>query len=207
MIGIVDYGMGNLGSIANMLDRIELDNVVTSDPVVLSEADRLILPGVGAFDRGIESLHELGLVTVLEDLVLGRRVPLLGICLGMELLAGSSEEGEQPGLGWIDASVERFRFEPGSDLKVPHMGWNEIEQRRDIGLLDPQTTARFYFVHSYYFVCNDDQAVWCTSRHGIEFTSAVAKDNLIGVQFHPEKSHRFGLSLLRAFGSFAAVEV
>jgi len=197
VIAIVDYGMGNLASIANMLKRIGAPARITSDPADLDAAARLILPGVGAFDTGMRSLRERGLVPILERRVRQDRVPTLGICLGMQLLARSSEEGSEKGLGWIDAEVVRFR---GPGIKVPHMGWNVVRPTGKGALLEGLGDApRFYFVHAYHLRVERPEEVLGETVHGAPFPSVVGSGNLLGVQFHPEKSHRFGLGLLRNF--------
>ena len=201
MIAIIDYGMGNLGSIANMLRKIGAEAVVTSDPAAIESADRLILPGVGAFAHGMESLNGLGIVPLLRRRVLDERVPILGICLGMQLFTQGSEEGGAEGLGWIEGRTSRFRLDGGPE-RVPHMGWNTATPVRDhpilAGLPDE---PRFYFVHSYHVTCADAADRLCGTTYGYEFTSAVARDNIVGTQFHPEKSHRFGFQLLRNFAA------
>jgi len=201
VIAIIDYGMGNLGSIYNMLNRIGVRSVVSSDPGEIALAEKLILPGVGAFDRAMQSLERLGLLPVLNERVLVNKVPFLGICLGMQLLSLRSEEGELPGLGWIDAETVRFVLdEENATLKIPHMGWNTIEVKRRSPILDDRYDgSRFYFVHSYHVRCADDANVLATARYGILFHAAVIRDNIMGTQFHPEKSHKFGLKLLRNF--------
>ena len=206
MIAIVDYGMGNLGSIHNMLNRLGAPSVITSDPCKIVSADKLILPGVGAFDQAMESLDRSGLLPVLNESVLDRKVPILGICLGMQLFSLRSEEGRLAGLGWIDAETVRFAFDRESvGLKVPHMGWNTIEVRLPGPLLDDRfEDSRFYFVHSYHVRCADEANVLATSRYGISFHAAVTKGNIIGTQFHPEKSHKFGLRLLKNFAELSA---
>jgi len=201
MIGIVDCGMGNLGSIVNMLDRLGAPAVMTDDVGVLGGCDRLILPGVGAFDRGMAELHERGLVEPLTRRVLDDGVPVLGICLGMQLLARGSEEGERAGLGWIEGGV--VRLAAGNGLKVPHMGWNSVQPTRASLLFDEGQDPRFYFVHSYHLVCDDPHDVIATTTYGIDIVAAVERGSVAGVQFHPEKSHRFGLELL---GRFAGVD-
>ena len=203
MIAIVDYGVGNVGSIANMIKKAGGRSEVTADPARLAAADGLILPGVGAFDHGMRKLRERGLVDVLNEHALDRRVPTLGICLGMQLLGQGSEEGKEAGLGWIDGGAVRFdparSREGAGELKVPHMGWNHVAFQPAVGdpLLDDR--PRFYFVHSYHMVLRDPGQRWGTTRYGYEFCSAVRAGNILGVQFHPEKSHRFGLALLRSF--------
>lgn len=201
MVAIIDYGMGNLGSIQNMFARIGAESVITADPALIGSAAKLVLPGVGAFDSAILNLRKLGLVRVLNEAVLERRVPILGICLGVQLFSHSSEEGTLPGLGWIDAETVRFRFEDQArDLKVPHMGWNTVAVRRAGSVLDNlPADARFYFVHSYHVRVRDSAQVLATTQYGVSFHSAVVKDNIVGTQFHPEKSHRFGLHVMRNF--------
>ena len=201
MIAIVDYGMGNPGSIRNMFTRIGAESVITSSPDVIRSADRLVLPGVGAFDEAVVNLDRSGLARVLNEQVLDHRVPILGICLGMQLMSQSSEEGTLPGFGWIEARTVRFRFGPErSHLRVPHMGWNHIEVALRGSILDDlPDNPRFYFVHSYHVKCADETIVLATTQYGIPFHSAVLKGNIMGTQFHPEKSHKFGLQVLRNF--------
>ncbi len=200
MIVIIDYGMGNVGSIQNMLAWIGVDACVSADPEVLSRADKLILPGVGAFDNGMRRLKEAGFVTLLNELVIDQQKPLLGICLGMQLLGTGSEEGLLPGLGWLDAASHRFRFETSLlTLKVPHMGWNSVEAVAQSPLFAAIDAPRFYFVHSYHLVCGCKADVLAQASYGFPFVAAVQRENIFGVQFHPEKSHKFGMSLLRNF--------
>jgi len=201
MITIVNYGLGNLGSIRNMLLRIGVESVITDDLETIRGAERLILPGVGAFDNAMANLNRLGIAQVLNERVLERRVPILGICLGMQLMSRRSEEGSLPGLGWVDAETVRFRFEgEAARLKIPHMGWNRIERARQDGILGNQDEeSRFYFVHSYHVRCNEEQNVLATTDYGFRFHSALIRDNVVGMQFHPEKSHRFGMQLMKNF--------
>jgi imidazole glycerol-phosphate synthase subunit HisH len=201
VIVIVDYGLGNLASILNMLRKIGAQARISSDPGVIDSATKLLLPGVGSFDSGMAALEERGLVPVLSRKVLDAGTPLLGLCLGMQLLTRGSEEGRRPGLGWIDATTVRFRFpEGGPRLPVPHMGWNGIRVTRESPLLaalpDP---ARFYFVHSYHVVCGSEDQVLATTSYGYDFPSVIGRGRLVGTQFHPEKSHKFGMALLRSF--------
>jgi imidazole glycerol-phosphate synthase subunit HisH len=200
-VTIIDYGVGNLGSIRNMLKKVGADAVVSSDPDTIEKAQKLILPGVGAFDSGIRSLRESGLVDLLATRVIGERIPILGFCLGMQLFTRGSEEGELEGLGWLKARTVRFRI--GSKergLKVPHMGWNYVQPRREDPLLEGlPADSRFYFVHTYHLVCEEDFDVLATTSYGYEFPSLIRRGNIIGAQFHPEKSHRFGMQLLRNF--------
>ena len=201
MIVIIDYGLGNLGSMANMLKKIGAQAVVSADPLVIGNADKLILPGVGAFDGGMKNLESRGLVQVLNNRVLEDKVPILGVCLGMQLLSRKSEEGCLPGLGWLDAESIRFKFEDvNSNLKIPHMGWNQLTVRQSHPLFyELEVMNRFYFVHSYHVICTDPRNILATTSYGVDFSSAVVKNNIMGVQFHPEKSHKFGLRLLKNF--------
>lgn len=206
MIVVVDYGMGNVGAIANMLDYLGLDAEVTRDAAAIGRATRLILPGVGAFDRAMRSLRQLDLVRPLEEAVLGRGIPILGLCLGMQLLGNSSEEGvdREPGLGWIGARTVRLAPPAAAGAKIPHIGWSEVTPRKTSPIF-AHTPAwpRFYFVHSYYVLCETDSDVAATCDYGGEFCCAVSRGNIHGVQFHPEKSHRFGMGLFRSFAGGA----
>ena len=199
MIAIVDYDMGNVASVANMLKRLGASSVLTRDPKVLATAEKIILPGVGAFDKGMRNLSEFGLRQSLDEAALERRVPILGICLGMQLLTERSEEGNESGLGWIQAHTIRFRFPPSSQLKIPHMGWNYVKPVKPNPLISQAERSRFYFVHGYYVECAREEDVLATATYGQEFSCVVGRDNIFGVQFHPEKSHRFGMSLLEGF--------
>ncbi len=200
MITIVDYGMGNLGSIRNMLKKVGTDCEITADPRRLAQARKLILPGVGAFDAGMARLNASGLTPVLHELVRERKVPTLGICLGMQLMTRGSEEGKLPGLGWIDATTVRFTPAPEERLKVPHMGWNIVQPSKPSPLLaEAEAEERFYFVHSFYVRCGNSDDVLLRARYGVAFDAAFESGNVMGVQFHPEKSHKFGLRLLRNF--------
>lgn len=198
MITIVDYGMGNLGSIRNMFKRIGVPATIASDAASIEAAGKIVLPGVGAFDSAMERIEASGLRAVLDYKALEQRVPVLGICLGMQLLTRGSEEGKRPGLGWIAASTRRIP--DGAGLKIPHMGWNLVERSNQSALtqaLPPE--PRFYFVHSYCVHADDRRDSILTARHGITFDAAVAHGNIYGAQFHPEKSHRFGMALLANF--------
>jgi glutamine amidotransferase len=201
MIVVVDYGIGNVGSILNMLKRLGIPARLSRGAEDLEGAEKLVLPGIGAFDAGMERLHERGLVEVLERRVRGNGVPVLGICLGFQLMGRGSEEGRLPGLGWLDADAVRFdSSQAEGPLRVPHMGWNLLRpsgrSRIMAGLPDD---PRFYFVHSYHMRARraEDVVAWAT--YGYEFAAAMEHGHVVGVQFHPEKSHRFGMSLLRNF--------
>jgi glutamine amidotransferase len=200
MIVIVDYNVGNLGSILNMLKKIGSPAVISSKSDTILQADKLILPGVGAFDNGMSKLHEFGLIPVLQNKIKNNRTPVLGICLGMQLMTNGSEEGKLPGLGWIDARTTRFKHDPSKNIKVPHMGWNTIIQKKESQLFyKMQADPRFYFVHSYHVVCNRESDVLTVTSYGYDFVSSFQQGNIFGVQFHPEKSHNFGMILLKNF--------
>ncbi len=204
MISIIDYGMGNVGSIQNMLARIGTKAEIISDPDGVYRADKLILPGVGAFDNAMIRLKQLDLIQPLHERVTHDNVPILGLCLGMHLFCRSSEEGELSGLGWIEADVRRFSFDdagPASGLPIPHMGWNRVAADADQSsvLSDPPEGTRFYFAHSYHAVCDHESDVIGTTEYGYRFHSGFQRDNVIGLQFHPEKSHRFGKGVLTRF--------
>lgn len=201
MIVVVDYNMGNMGSVLNMLKKIGAEATISSDPTIIASADKLILPGVGAFDNGMTNLAAMGLIEALNESVRRLRIPILGICLGVQLFSKKSEEGKLPGLGWIEAETVRFQF-PGSsnNLKIPHMGWNNITIQQDSPLLAGfEEPPRFYFVHSYHVVCENPTDVLATSHYGIDFTAAIRHENIMGTQFHPEKSHKFGLKVMSNF--------
>lgn len=200
MIAIIDYGVGNLNSIRNMLARVGAASVPTRDPDEIRRASGLILPGVGAFDHAMAELSRFELIPVLEEMALERKVPVLGVCLGMQLLGRGSEEGALPGLGWLRADCRRFRFDPPRpDLKIPHMGWNIAAPARPSVLFPEGAARRFYFVHSYRMACDDPGDVLAVTDHGGSFVSAAGRGNILGVQFHPEKSHVFGMKLLANF--------
>jgi glutamine amidotransferase len=204
MITVVDYGVGNLGAIVNMLEYLGFDAATTADPREISTASKLILPGVGAFDRGMRNLRSSGLIEPLEEAVLGRAVPVLGLCLGMQLLGRGSEEGNgERGLGWIEANSVRFDWAAEHGLKVPHVGWNSVSPTPGNALFTSGATQpRFYFVHSYYMRCDDSENVAATCTYGEDFCCAVSRGNIHGVQFHPEKSHKHGMTLLRTFAEW-----
>jgi imidazole glycerol-phosphate synthase subunit HisH len=200
---IVNYGVGNVGSIKNMLQKGGHDATISGDVEIIAAAKKIILPGVGAFDHAMERLHSLGMVPVLNRKALKEKVPILGICLGMQLLTRSSEEGKSEGFGWIDATTRKFNFSERADrLRVPHMGWNTVKANGHKVLIESGMEERFYFVHSYHVVCADAADVAGITDYGYAFTSAVQRDNIFGVQFHPEKSLRYGMALL---GRFAQV--
>lgn len=199
MIGIINYGLGNLGSIQNMLRVIGSKSIISDKADVLSACDHLILPGVGAFDAGMSRLAESGLTELIIKLVNDDKIPILGICLGMQMLGRKSEEGVLPGLGLIPFDNRRFCFK-NINLKIPHMGWDIVDFKQDNQLLNSiEGVQRYYFVHSYHAVCDNPDNILMTCDYGYEFAAAVVKDNIYGVQFHPEKSHDFGMRLLSNF--------
>lgn len=179
-----------------MLKKVGARAIVSSDPKEIKNAEKLILPGVGAFDTGMKNLSEAGLIPVLEQKVLKEKTPILGICLGMQLFAEKSEEGSSRGLGWIEGKVKKFQ----NGLIIPHMGWNTINSNKNDPLLeDMLRESRFYFVHSYHFICDNQENELAKTSYGYDFSSIIRKDNIIGVQFHPEKSHKYGMKLLDNF--------
>lgn len=200
MITIIDYGMGNLGSVHNMIKKIGYDSIITSDKEKILKADKLILPGVGRFDAGMNNLMEKGLIDILNEKVQVDKTPILGICLGMQLITNFSEEGKVKGLGWIDAETLKFNFDNNKDLKVPHMGWNFIKKINKSKVIDEMyENSRFYFVHSYYVKCKSRENVVATTNYGFDFDSIIQNNNVVGTQFHPEKSHKFGMKILNNF--------
>jgi glutamine amidotransferase len=203
VIAIVDYDIGNLAAVANMLHRVGALCEITSDGSVIERAEAIVLPGNGAFDACMRSLRATGLVPLLERRVRREGTPLLGICVGAQMLGHGSDEGSEPGLGWLDLRVRRFPAMEG--LRVPHMGWNGVRPRAAAHPLTEgmEPDARFYFVHSYYLDPADPADVLLTAHYGIDFAAAVARGNVSGVQFHPEKSHRFGKRLLARFARVA----
>jgi glutamine amidotransferase len=199
-IVIIDYGMGNIGSIVNMFKYLGIDALVSSDKEIISSADKLILPGVGNFDRAVENINSLNLDDTIKEMALVKKVPFLGICLGMQLMCKESEEGKLVGLSLVDAVVKKFNFSKDSNLKVPHMGWDYVDIRKESTIMnDLDNRSKFYFVHSYFVSCVDVGDVLTYTTYGKEFVSSFEKDNIIGVQFHPEKSHRYGISLFKNF--------
>lgn len=199
MIAIVDHGMGNLGSVQNMLRRLGADATLTQDPTEIGRATKLILAGVGAFDTAMKRLEDLGVVPVLNQRVLDDGIPVLGVCLGLQLMTQASEEGRRPGLGWLDARARAFAFSKGHELPTPHMGWEVVKPTRDSPLLDvTEDEVRFYFSHRYHLVCRVED-VAATAVYGYEFPAAVHRGNILGTQFHPEKSHVFGMNVYRRF--------
>lgn len=198
-VSVIDYGLGNLGSVANMFKRIGTDVRLISTPEAVAESDRVLLPGVGSFDHGMARLTQTGLADALREFGATGK-PLMGICLGMQLLLDASEEGESAGLGLIPGDTRRFASTPG--LRVPHMGWNSIRaERADPLIAGVETGSRFYFVHSYQVVPQRPEDTVAVTNYGGEFTSIMRAGSIMGAQFHPEKSHAFGMTLLRNFAT------
>lgn len=199
MIAILDYGLGNLGSIANMLKVIGEKSKITNDSDEIKASDGMILPGVGAFDAGMQRLNDTGLTEIIKDYAKSGK-PILGICLGMQLLGNKSEEGNLSGLGLIPFECVRFDLPENSELKIPHMGWDIVDIKQKHALVNNlQGVQRYYFVHSYHAVCENTENVLMTCDYGCEFAASVVNGNVMGVQFHPEKSHDFGLALFKNF--------
>ena len=201
MITIVDYGLGNVRAFLNVYHRLNIAAKAASSAAELKAASKVVLPGVGAFDHAMERLEESGMRGTLEELALGARVPVLGVCVGMQILGRSSEEGKLPGLGWIEGRVRHFATQASfGELPLPHMGWNDVRPVAGNPLFRQlETDARFYFLHSYYMDCARARDVAAVSAYGIEFCCAVSAGNIYGVQFHPEKSHHDGTRLLKNF--------
>lgn len=207
MITIVDYKTANLGSIVNMFKHIGVAARIATRPADLEEATHIVLPGIGHFDICARNLRELGFQEQLNKLVAERPIPILGICAGAQLLTHGSDEGVEPGLGWIDAFTRRFPRSDQGNYKIPHMGWNTATPTRQHALFSGyEGSPRFYFVHSYYMDCAQKEFILATSHHGIEFASVITSGLISGVQFHPEKSHKFGVQLLRNFADIHTVE-
>jgi glutamine amidotransferase len=201
MIHVIDYGLGNVQAFLTLYKRLGLEATRTKSAAELAGASKIILPGVGAFDHAIELLDQSGMRPALETLVLQEKVPVLGICVGMQILASISDEGSLPGLGWVSGKVHSFRTnEQSANLPLPHMGWNDVQPKSASRLFaGVESNARFYFLHSYYFECDEPSHVAATASYGLDFNCAVSSGNVHGVQFHPEKSHHFGAQLLKNF--------
>lgn len=198
MILVVDYGIGNIPSVLNMLKRVGANAIATSKPDDILAAEKLILPGVGAFDTGMKCLRESGLIDLLNHEVMVKNKEIMGICLGAQMLGRSSEEGREPGLGWIPMDAKHFGARGG--LKIPNMGWRHVAVSADHSLVNHLgKDTRYYFVHSYHMVVDDPRSILLTANYGGHFTAGVVNKNISGFQFHPEKSHRFGMQLFKNF--------
>lgn len=200
MIGIIDYGLGNVKAFANVYKMLNIPAIIVTKPHELIKVSRVIMPGVGAFDHAMKCLQDSGMREMLDEIVLHQQVPVLGICVGMQMLTNSSEEGVSPGLKWIKGDVKKIDSSFNKSIYVPHMGWNDVKplNNNDLfrGLSDD---ARFYFLHSYYVHCQRNEDVIAVTNYGVEFACAVNHENVFGVQFHPEKSHQYGIKLLKNF--------
>ena len=198
MISIINYGLGNVLAFYNIYKKLNIESQVVSSSSELESATKIILPGVGSFDWAMDKLNKSGMRETLDHLVLEKNIPVMGICVGMQMMANSSEEGQKEGLGWFDAKVKKIKSDKKIDL--PHMGWNEINIKNDSTLFQGlQNNARFYFLHSYYFETNEDECILCETNYGGLFTSAAKKNNIFAIQFHPEKSHQWGECILKNF--------
>lgn len=201
MIGLIDYGVGNIRAFANIYKQLDVPHKIASSVEDLEGCTKVVLPGVGAFDHAMEKLHQSGMKEKLDELVLEKKMPVVGICVGMQMLAKRSDEGTSEGLGWIDGEVKKFdvsKIQYATHL--PHMGWNDIVPTKESPILKGlEKDAKFYFLHSYYFSCNKEQNAIASTEYGVDFTCAVNNENIFGVQFHPEKSHHFGITLLKNF--------
>ncbi|MBV5338553.1 MAG: imidazole glycerol phosphate synthase subunit HisH [Deltaproteobacteria bacterium] len=201
MITIIDYGLGNINAFVNVYERLNIKINIAHNASEIKNATKLILPGVGAFDYAMSQLNDSGMREALEDQVVNHKVPVIGICVGMQMMAKSSDEGTLPGLGWFDAEVKLFdTTQIPYKTRLPHMGWNTLSLVVKNRLLDQFSyESRFYFLHSYYFDCKQSKDVIAKTEYGIEYASAVNKENIYGIQFHPEKSHQNGIQLLHNF--------
>ena len=198
-VTLVGYGLGNIQAFANIYHRLSIPVVIASNADQLLGAEKLILPGVGAFDWAMARLNESGMRARLDELVLHQKIPVLGVCVGMQMMANRSEEGEIPGLGWIDAEVVRFQLAQVSHAPLPHMGWNDVNFLSEDPLFVGISSPRFYFLHSYHFLAHHDSQILATTDYGHSFTSIASSSHIYGVQFHPEKSHHWGVQLLKNF--------
>lgn len=204
MIAVIDYGAGNIGSVMNMLKRLAIPAMRATTPEQLNQASAIILPGVGAFDYCMSRFNASGMRDTTDAIVATASKPVLGICVGLQMMFRGSEEGQEKGLSWISGDVVRFdRAKMTAPLKIPHMGWSAIESREDFSLLKNIDNPRFYFVHSYHAVCDDAGDIGATAHYGYEFCCGISRKKLYAAQFHPEKSHRYGMAVLRNFANMA----
>lgn len=199
MLTLIDYGLGNIQAFANLYKRLNIATEVAREPDAVYRASHIILPGVGAFDWAMDKLNKSGMRAALDEMVLERNCPVLGVCVGMQMMARRSDEGTAAGLGWLDAEVRRFETSGPNKLQLPHMGWNDVKPSGVSSILAGIEAPRFYFLHSYYFDCNDPAICLATTDYGGKFVSAAGRGKITGVQFHPEKSHGWGTHLLKNF--------
>ena len=201
-VGIIDYGAGNIGSVLNLVRKVGGTPQLVKGPEQLAEVDKLVLPGVGSFDNGMTMLKASGLIPEMQNKVLIEKIPILGICLGAQLFTRGSEEGELPGLGWIKADTVKFNFSDNK-LKIPHMGWNYVNIEHEHPILSGMyPNPKFYFVHKYYMKPENEDSILTSTVYGTRFTSGIFKQNIIGFQFHPEKSHKYGMKIMENFLRF-----
>jgi glutamine amidotransferase len=201
-VTLVDYGVGNIKAFANIFSQLNLTVEIATTTALIGQAKRLVLPGVGAFDWAMKKLGDSGMRDALDFQVLERRTPVIGVCVGMQMMAKSSDEGKLAGLGWLDAHVAKFSPASNQDIPMPHMGWNDVSPTRPSGIFEGISDPRYYFLHSYIFVPANAEDILAETQYGTKFVSAVQRNNVYGTQFHPEKSHHWGISLL---GNFAAL--
>ncbi|HLI93859.1 MAG TPA: imidazole glycerol phosphate synthase subunit HisH [Puia sp.] len=200
MIAILDYGIGNVSSIKNMFKKVGVAATITSDPAAIGSAEKIILPGVGNFDYCMKQLRNAPFFELFTRRALEEKVPVLGVCVGCQMLMESSEEGNEKGLGWIRGKVVRFDSSKASEpIRIPHMGWTDVRPKENKGIYAGTQDPRYYFVHSYHLVCDDPRDISATARYGYEFVASVEHGSVTGVQFHPEKSHKFGMQLYKNF--------
>ena len=202
MVHIVNYGVGNLASIYNMLKKIGVEAKITQDSAELQSSSRIILPGIGAFDHCMQQFNASGLRPIVEEKALNSNIPVLGVCVGCQMLMEQSEEGKEKGLGWIKGKVVRFNKDKlPAEYKIPHMSWSDVQPTQGQPLYRDLDNPRFYFVHSYHIEAADPTLVTATAEYGYRFVASVGKQNIQGVQFHPEKSHRFGMKIYQNFAN------
>lgn len=202
MIAIIDYSIGNLTSILNMHKRLGIDAVITDDANIIEKADKLLIPGVGHFDKCMQNFNNSGLRSLVERKALEEKIPVLGICVGAQMMTRGSEEGTEKGLGWMDADTVLFKFPKNSDLKIPHMGWTDLRVVGPSPLWNNMPLEpRFYFAHSYHFIFDNESMSTGECHYGYDYTCAFRNENIFGLQFHPEKSHKFGMKILSNFAS------
>lgn len=203
MITLINYGSGNIHAIANIYKRLNMPYIITHDIQELKSAQKLILPGVGDFDETMKCLNNLGIKNLLDELVLEKNIPILGVCVGMQILGNSSEEGKSEGFGWIKGQIKKLDITKLiSKPHLPHMGWNVMTPKRETTLFDNMVLDNgFYFLHSYYFDCDNEADILATTYYGEQFASAINHENVYGFQFHPEKSHHNGIELFRNFAN------
>ncbi len=199
MISIINYGLGNIQAFKNIYNQLNISNSIATTKKDIEAAEKLILPGVGSFDWAINYLEKSGLRDCLDNAVLIEKKPILGVCVGMQIMAESSEEGENKGLGWIPTRIKKLNFKNSTEYVLPHMGWNDISITRENKLFNGLSEYKFYFLHSYFIDPENSDNIIAKTNYGLDFCCAINHDNLYGTQFHPEKSHSYGTTLLKNF--------